>query len=427
MRNLLKRKSICVLLVLAILLGFTCSVMAEPLVRPAGPFLNPNANVGRQSILTTVEVEEQLYSLERRSRGAMEVKLLGYSGADDQPLLAAVIGEGPKRIWIQGRIHGNEPYGAEASLDILRTLVAGGRKARDVLEEVTFMIIPNYNPDGFDRYIRQEGLHGIDLNRDWNISYETWLLTRELVPDYGFRSFDWDWFTRFRAVESQTFFEAWMDFKPHYAIDIHHWGTPTVEGTNEMTTFGIGIPVNPAHLRPEIWDAARQMAVAAYDATNKLGYCNPTQYMYIDLPSACVSAMAVGGPGPGYPGPTWEAEYLECVRALEREEECKTHGEDCSYECLTEIPVPTQYHADEDGFILDPEWDTAAMFFETRGGIQQISRGYLINQNIVALWAIIDAVAFDTLGDVDPDRWDDMPGTGPAVGPWHKWPQLYDY
>ena len=417
MKDLFKRKSICISIALAILLGITVTAMAEPLTVPGGPYLHPNAQVGRQSILTTEEVEIELFKLLRLSKGKMQLILVGYSGADEQPLYAAVIGTGPERMWIQGRIHGNEPYGAEACLDVLRTLVAGGKKARDVLEKMTFMIIPNYNPDGFDRYRRQEGLHNIDLNRDWNITYETWLETRRLVEEgHGFQSFRWDWFTRFRAVESQSFFYAWYDFKPHYAIDLHHQGTPTVEGTNKMSTFSIGIPVNPAHLRPEIWDTARQMAMAAYDATAKLGYCNPTQYMYIDLPSACVSAMAVGGPGPGYPGPTWEAEYLDCVRKLESGEEC------VGYESLADIPGPTQWHAETDGFILDPNWDTAAMFFETRGGIQQLSRGYLINQNIVGLWAIIDAIVDDTLWSVDPDRWYDMPKWGRWVSSSDKWP-----
>ncbi|MFO7997180.1 MAG: hypothetical protein R6U93_08635, partial [Dehalococcoidia bacterium] len=83
---------------------------------------------------------------------------------------------------------------------------------------------------------------------------------------------------------------------------------------------------------------------------------------------------------------------------------------------------PTEWHAKQDGFILDPEWDTAAIFFETRGGIQQLSRGYLIQQNIVGLWAVIDAVVTGELADADPDRWDEIPPRGPGIP---RWPYAY--
>lgn len=427
---ILKKKSLSLVLVLVLvmLVAFAASPVIAgqgPVSVPGGPYLHPDAEVGRQSILTTEEVEAELFRLESQSGGKMEVRVVGYSGADNQPLYAAVIGDGPKRIWIQGRIHGNEPYGAEACLDVLRTLVGGGSKAQAVLAEMTFMVIPNYNPDGFDRYQRQEGKHHIDLNRDWNISYEDWLRTRELVQDgEGFMAFPWDWFTRFKAVESESFFDAWYDFKPHYAIDIHHQGTYYVDDTDEMTAFTIGIPVNPAHLRDEIWDTSRQMAVVTYDATDARGYCNPTRYPYIDLPSACISSMMVGGPGPGYPGPTWEAEYLDCVMALGGADyvfngyEAPDPAVCDDFDCITEIPGPTEWHAEQDGFILDPEWDTAAIFFENRGGIQQLSRGYLIQQNILGLWAVIDAVVTGELADADPDRWDEIPPRGSGISGW---------
>jgi hypothetical protein len=52
-------------------------------------------------------------ALEARSGGALEVVELGTSG-EGRTLYGARIGDGDTRMWIQGRIHGNEPYGAEA-------------------------------------------------------------------------------------------------------------------------------------------------------------------------------------------------------------------------------------------------------------------------------------------------------------------------
>ena len=114
-----------------------------------------------------------------------------------------------------------------------------------------------YNPDGSERFWRgnatptrwdDEGnpTAGVDLNRNW------W---REDGNDYS-------------ELESQAFYWAWADFKPHYALDIHHQGTYFVEDedgedTNQMTTFSIGIPVWPEFLEQWVWDDSRRMAVAA--------------------------------------------------------------------------------------------------------------------------------------------------------------------
>ena len=425
MKGLFKKKAFFILVVTVMLLGFTFTAVAGPVV-PGGPYPHPNMEVSRDSILDYYEVVEELYKLEERSGGKIDLEVVGYSGLG-RPLYAAFIGEGEERLWIQGRIHGDEPYGAEATLDILRTLINDTPKSNEVLEEMTLMIIPVYNPDGNMEYQRGEVVEGIDLNRDWNISFETWLKTRELViDDHGFVAFPWDWFTRFQAVESRNFYDAWSEFEPHYAVDIHHWGAPTVEGTNDMCSLGIGIPVNPAHLEPEIWDTSRQMALAAYYAAEPLGWCNPARYMYIDLPSACVSAMMTNTPGPGYPGPTWEEEYLECVMALGGKDYVFGPGYEApdpdacdDYDCLSEIPAPDETHAAADGFVLDPEWTTAAMFLETNfQDYAQLSRGTLIRQNIVALWGIIDAIVSGELSEIDPEPWEDLPSTAGRAAPW---------
>ena len=72
----------------------------------------------------------------------------------------------------------------------------------------------------------------------------------------------------------------------------------------------------------------------------------------------------------------------------------------------------------EDDMAWDPEHNTAAIFFETRGGIGNKSRGYLIRQNVVALHAIIDAIASNELEDADPDRWWELPWATYDYGDW---------
>ena len=350
---MLKRNGLLALFTIVLVVGSCISVFAgEAKIKPGGPFVPPNQEVNLSAIMTFDEVEAELQKLEQRSKGLMILDVAGHT-LEGRPLYIAKLGWGPGRMWIQGRIHGNEPYGNDACLAIIKSLLSSDRR---ILEKMTFWIIPSYNPDGSEIYWRGNA-NGVDLNRNW------W---RDDGNDYS-------------ELESKAFYWAWADFKPHYAIDIHHQGTYFVDDgdgndTNLMTTFSIGIPVWPEFLEPWVWDTNRRMAVVGYDAVERLGFCNPSRYPLINIHTAVVSSMMLGNPGP-------------------------------------------------DGY--DAGWKTAAMFFENRGGIGSKSRGYLIKQNLVAIHAIINAIAYDELEAVDPDRWNEIPDRGSSIDTSDKWPNQW--
>jgi hypothetical protein len=125
------------------------------------------------------------------------------------------------------------------------------------------------------------------------------------------------------------------------------------------------------------------MAVVAYDATKKLGFCTPTMYWFkgIDIWEGVISSMMLGLPGDVDP-PVWDG---------------------------SEDTIHTTWA---------PEHNTAAIFFESRGGIGNKSRGYLIRQNVVALHAIVGAIVSDELQDVNPDRWWELPWATYDYGDW---------
>lgn len=350
------------LLIVVLMVCFTFPAMAgKAKIIPGGPFVPPNQEVNLSAIMTFDEVEAELLKLEKRSKGLLQVDIADYT-QEDRPLYIAKMGWGPIRMWIQGRIHGNEPFGNDVCLELIKSLLS---RDRNILEEITFYIIPSYNPDGSERFWRGNATPtrwdadgnptaGVDLNRNW------W---RTDGNDYS-------------ELESQAFYWAWADFKPHYAIDIHHQGTYVVEDengedTNLMTTFSIGIPVWPEFLEEWVWDDSRRMAVAAFDATDDLGFCNPTRYPLINIHTAVVSSMMLGNPGP-------------------------------------------------DGH--DAGWVSASMFIENRGGIGNKSRGKIIRQSVAAVHAIVDAIAYGELSDIDPDRWDEIPDRGSTIRTDDKWP-----
>ncbi|MCP4624813.1 MAG: hypothetical protein GY850_15005 [bacterium] len=391
-------KLLFIILVLVLSVGVSAPLMAKknkPDLHPGGPWQNPDKEQNFNAAMTFDEVEKELLGLEKRSKGLIQVDVAGYT-LEDRPLYIAKIGTGPKKMWIQGRIHGTEPYGNDVCLEFLKSLL---NKDKKLLEEMTFWVIPSYNPDGSEHYWRGNAAE-VDLNRDWYRRYRWQFWVEWQDPPLEQRDFplepELDGVGYFQP-ESKAFRAAWEEFRPDYMIDIHHQGTPVVEGTNEMSTFSFGISVAEHSLKglsaydgdtdipgmPDtgVWDTCRRMAVVGYDAASKLGFCTPTMYAFkgIDIWEGVTSSQMLGLPG---------------------------------------IEDDTDWDGDENTIAWTPEHNTAAIFFESRAGIGNKSRGYLIKQNVVALHAIADAIAADTLDDADPERWWELPWASNDYGDW---------
>lgn len=144
------------------------------------------------AIRDEADLVRQLERLESTSRGAVRVRTLAEIGTTEahseqgRDLRVAIVGHGPRPVWLQGRIHGNEPYGLDATMDVLRSLATGGSERwRRMREEFTVHVIPMYNPDGSEANQRGTTLwdreanapvvdaagqpRTVDLNRDWGV------------------------------------------------------------------------------------------------------------------------------------------------------------------------------------------------------------------------------------------------------------------
>jgi N-acetylmuramoyl-L-alanine amidase len=82
--------------------------------------------------------------------------LFGHS-AEDRPLRATRVGEGPVKVLVVGSIHGNETAG--------HAVLARLRRARPP-EGVELWLVESVNPDGVRRGTRQNA-RGVDLNRNF--------------------------------------------------------------------------------------------------------------------------------------------------------------------------------------------------------------------------------------------------------------------
>ncbi|BDZ54869.1 M14 family zinc carboxypeptidase [Agromyces marinus] len=340
--------------------------VAVPFAAGTPAFAGPNfpSTEGKTNISSIVDFDglvAELDRIERTSRFDVEVQTLAEVGTavsmseQGRDLYVATVGDGPEAVWLQGRIHGNEPYGTESLLSVLKELGTNGSPEWKLLRETyTFHVIPMYNPDGSELNIRhtilQDGsAQRIDLNRDWGVG-------------------------KFAAAESEAFYEYWTMVDPAFAIDIHHQGLKREYGTGDDVTFSLGISLAPGGpTLPGIEGGAydvltRQMQVHVFDELSKYGYVNIDRYqvggsLEIDIKGGVVSAMMLG--------------------------------------------------LDHDG--LNPEGHSnPAIFFETSGNtsdgsLGQKARGKSIKQNVLALQELLVGMATGEVQAEDASRWDEIP------------------
>jgi hypothetical protein len=341
----------------------------------APTFPEPGDTTPLDAIRSYGDMITELDRLSRTSRFPVTVRTLSQVGTQEslseqgRELYVATVGTGATPVWVQGRIHGNEPYGLDSLMAVLGSLASSGAPewAR-IRDEFTVHFIPVYNPDGSEANIRETVLwdratdsprldaqgrqQRIDLNRDW-------------APN------------RFVARESLAWYEYWTMVRPAYAMDIHHQGLKRDRDTDEPITFSLGISLAPGGpTLPTIQGGAydvltRQMHSHVWLETEDYGFVGIDKYdvgygTVIDIRGGVVSAMMLG--------------------------------------------------LDHRG--LNPTGHSnPAVFFETSGNtrdgnIGQKARGKFVRQNILGLTAWLDGLASGEVFEVDPTIWDtQIPGT----------------
>ena len=153
------------------------------------------------------ELEKQLVDLKKY----YEIQEVGRSFLNF-PIETIQAGTGPVKIFAWSQMHGNETTTTKGILDLLNYLHLYKEEpgVHRLLEKVTLLIIPMLNPDGADRYTR-ENVNGIDLNRD--------------AMDL-------------KEPESRVLRECFTRFAPDFCLNLH----------DQRTIFGAGDRDFPATL-----------------------------------------------------------------------------------------------------------------------------------------------------------------------------------
>ncbi len=102
-----------------------------------------------------------------KEKSICKVEEIGKS-VEQRTIYSIKVGKGKTTVLLWSQMHGNEPTATAAIFDILNFLTAVDKNdefRKQILSELTLYFVPMLNPDGAERFTRENAL-GIDINRD---------------------------------------------------------------------------------------------------------------------------------------------------------------------------------------------------------------------------------------------------------------------
>ncbi|WP_277673647.1 M14 family zinc carboxypeptidase [Piscibacillus halophilus] len=345
------------------------------------------------------ELSQKLQQIEQTSHGELDLEVAGYSNQGLE-IYKATVGHGDKVVMIQSEIHGNEKTGTVALVNMLKQIATNNSpKYQQLREELTIIAVPMMNPDASEANRRGNELSwdevvqefpqleeaspswnyytyvneywdyasnpGFDVNRDFNpdLNYEP------QASDFPGNSASPGWFI---TPEAQTVRDIYKEAQEEFGnvdvfIDLHHQGQYYVEGTEDEVTLslsGVFVPdpnTDEGEKYSEYQDVydggfAKQLNVAAYDALQDVGnsiFNHISLYPQdLDLPGTALGSFALNGSG--------------------------------------------------------------SVLFEVTGQTQnfgQKKKGQLVKAVETGLYGIIESVADQSVYDIDPSLYDEIPAT----------------
>ena len=312
----------------------TAPAAAQPAQADCG---TQTGDTGTNAWTSHAELERELTGLEARSKGTMDLDVIGQTN-QGRDIFAARVGTGDRVVLVQSEIHGNEKTGPDAVVNLLKTLTSPSPQAQQLRENVTVVAIPKMNADGaeLDRrgndrtwaevvadfpqlaearpawnyYTRTlqgddyASRPGFDVNRDFNPDLD-------YVPsasDFPGNSGTAGWYIQ---PEAQAVRDLYTGLKEEFGevdsfVDLHHQAPCyLVEGGQDWVTLSlsgkfIDIDRHPGYADTYDLDYSKQLTVAAYDELQQASspFSNVTLYpQNTDLPGTALGSFGLNGSG----------------------------------------------------------------------------------------------------------------------------------
>lgn len=127
--------------------------------------------------------------------------IVGHS-VEGRPILCRKIGDGEYVVLMMASIHGNESAGTPLLNDLAEHVVAN----RDLLSDVTLVLMPVVNPDGVESGKRYNS-RGVDLNRNFPAR------NRQISARYGLNALS--------EPEALAIYQVINDTLPNHIVTLH--------------------------------------------------------------------------------------------------------------------------------------------------------------------------------------------------------------
>jgi predicted deacylase len=124
---------------------------AAPQSYPNGPWLQPDQEVSLDSIRDYPELVATLENIAKSSKGAATLAYAPYPAKGSGRLVPyVIIGSGPRKMIVIAQQHGGEYMVSNGAINLIRALSSNGKQERFLREQLTIIIVPRVNIDGFD-------------------------------------------------------------------------------------------------------------------------------------------------------------------------------------------------------------------------------------------------------------------------------------
>ena len=144
-------------LALLIAIGILATILqispaaAAPQSWPNGPWVVPQQEESLSAIRDYDQLVATLENIVKASKGASTLAYAPYPAKGSGRLVPYVtIGKGPRKLMVVAQHHGDEAISSNGMISLIRALSSNAKEARFIRDELTVIVMPRVNIDGFD-------------------------------------------------------------------------------------------------------------------------------------------------------------------------------------------------------------------------------------------------------------------------------------
>jgi len=130
---------------------------AAPQSWPNGPWLVPQQNDSLSAIRDYDQLVATLENIVKENEGVSTLAYAPFPAKGSGRLVPYVtIGSGPRKLMVVAQHHGDEPISSNGMISLIRALSSNAKEAKFIRTELTVIVMPRVNIDGFDATLTGE-------------------------------------------------------------------------------------------------------------------------------------------------------------------------------------------------------------------------------------------------------------------------------